>query len=241
MQENADWKGLADRLAATLHLTTTPIGISFTDGAPPGVPAFDAPMAPPASDGRTGRVPAGCVFWVHGAERAFTTEMVDHGNCSVGSFTHGLCTAEEVAGNDDVAALVSSGWAPETLLAVLPQVSGRPSNVTYGPLRSFPGDPDVVLIRLNGKQLMVLSDAEPNLLIEGKPQCHIIPLARERQEVAASVGCMLSRVRTGMPSTEMTCAIPGPRLGELVDRLERTSTIDAVVAQYASEDAARFE
>ena len=240
MPGSADWKALADRLTGTLHLTTAPIGIGFSREAPPDVPAFDAPIPSPSADGRTGRVPAGCVFWVHAAENVFTTETADHGNCSVGSFTHGLRSAEEVAGNGDVAALVGSGWAPETLFSVLPQVSGRPSHVTYGPVGSFPGDPDVVMIRLNGKQLMVLSDAEPNLLIEGKPQCHIIPLAREKQEVAASVGCMLSRVRTGMPSTEMTCAIPAARLAELVEKLERTNAVDSVVAQYASEDAARF-
>jgi uncharacterized protein (DUF169 family) len=240
MPGSADWKALADRLAGTLHLATAPIGISFSSSPPEGVAAFDAPMPPAAPDGRTGRVPAGCVFWMHAVERAFTTEAADHGNCSVGSFTHGLRTADEVADNGDVAALVSSGWAPETLLSVLPHVSGDPSHVTYGPVGSFPGDPDVVLVRLNGKQLMVLSDAEPNLVIEGKPQCHIIPLARERQEVAASVGCVLSRVRTGLPSSEMTCAIPGPRLAEVVDKLERTDGVDSVVARYASEDAARF-
>ncbi|HET6966291.1 MAG TPA: DUF169 domain-containing protein [Acidimicrobiales bacterium] len=240
MPGSADWKALADRLTGTLHLTTAPIGIAFSSEAPPDVPAFDAPMPSPSPDGRTGRVPAGCVFWVHAAAKVFTTETADHGNCSVGSFTHGLRSAEEVAGNGDVAALVGSGWAPETLLSVLPQVSGRPSHVTYGPLASFPGNPDVVMIRLNGKQLMVLSDAEPDMLIEGKPQCHIIPLARERQQVAASVGCMLSRVRTGMPSTEMTCAIPAARLAEVVEKLERTNSIDSVVAQYASEDAVRF-
>ncbi len=235
-----DWKQLSEALSSTLHLTTAPIGITFSDQAPAGVEAFDAPLAAPAEDGRTGRVPAGCAFWTHAAERTFTTVAEDHGNCSVGSFTHGLKTAEEVAGHGDVAALVGSGWAPESLLSVLPSVSGRPSNVTYGPLADTPVDPDVVLIRLNAKQLMVLSDASPGLAIEGKPQCHIIPMARESQQVAASVGCMLSRVRTGMPSTEMTAVIPGPRLAEVVSALGKTDRIDSVVASYAAADAGRF-
>ena len=235
-----DWKQLSEALSSTLHLTTAPIGITFSDQAPAGIDAFDAPMAAPAEDGRSGRVPAGCAFWTHGIERTFTTVAEDHANCSVGSFTHGLKTADEVAGSGDVAALVGSGWAPDTLLSVLPSVSGRPSNVTYGPLADTPVDPDVVLIRLNAKQLMVLSDASPGLAIEGKPQCHIIPMARESQQVAASVGCMLSRVRTGMPSTEMTAVIPGPRLAEVVDALEETNRIDSVVAAYAAADAERF-
>src|SRR5579884_1980427 len=240
MPGSSEWKDLADRLAATLHLTTAPIGIAFAGAAPDGVPAFDAPMPPPAPDGRTGRVPAGCVFWMHAAERAFTTEAADHGNCSVGSFTHGLRTAEEVAGNGDVAALVSSGWAPETLLSGLPHVQAPTTHVTYGPVGATPVDPDVVLIRLNAKQLMVLSDAVPGLRVEGKPQCHIVAIAQEQGEIAASVGCMLSRVRTGMPSTEMTCAIPASKLAEVVASIERNAVADAAVAQYASQDAQRF-
>jgi uncharacterized protein (DUF169 family) len=235
-----DWKQLSDALAATLHLTAVPVGITFSDSPPEGVDSFDAPMSAPAPDGRTGRVPAGCAFWTHALDKAFTTVAEDHGNCSVGSFTHGLKTAEEVSGAGDVGALVESGWAPDTLLSVLPTVSGRPRNVTYAPLGSVPVDPDVVLIRLNAKQLMVLSDASPGLAIEGKPQCHIIPMAKESQTVAASVGCMLSRVRTNMPSTEMTAVIPGPRLAEVVAALEETNRIDSLVASYAAEDASRF-
>ncbi len=39
---------------------------------------------------------------------------------------------------------------------------------------------------------------------------------------AVSVGCMLSRVRTGMPSDEVTCAIPSGRLRELLKKLRDT-------------------
>ena len=234
------WSRLAEELVSTLHLTRPPIAISFGSGPQAGAPAFDAPMAEPTPDGRTGRVPAGCVFWARAESATFTTEAADHGNCSVGSFTHGLRTAEEVAGNADVAALVESGWAPAELLDVLPAVSGRPTHVTYGPLAAAPAEPDVVMIRLNAKQLMVLSDALPDLRIEGKPQCHIVPLAKEGGQVAASVGCMLSRVRTGMPSTDLTCAIPGGRLGEVVERLRVTERADSAVAAYAAEDARRF-
>ncbi|MBO0714489.1 MAG: hypothetical protein J2P59_07015, partial [Acidimicrobiales bacterium] len=91
-----------------------------------------------------------------------------------------------------------------------------------------------------GRYLMTLFDAVPDLRVEGKPQCHILPLAREHQQVVASVGCMLSRVRTGMAPTDVTCAIPAGRLAEVVERLERVGTADAAVATYAGEDARRF-
>jgi uncharacterized protein (DUF169 family) len=116
----------------------------------------------------------------------------------------------------------------------IPVVAEKPGAVTYGPLADTPVDPDVVLVRLTAKSLMVLSDAVPGLRIEGKPQCHIIAIAKEQGQVAASVGCMLSRVRTGMPSTDMTCAIPAAKLAQIVDDVRRTAEIDAMVARYAA-------
>ena len=234
------WKQLSEELTAALRLSDPPLAVTFSQHLPTGVPAFDDPMAPPGPDGRTGRVPAGCVFWMRAVDRTFTTVAEDHGNCSVGSMTHGFRTLGEVAGNADVAALLESGWVTPESVPAIPVVTERPASVTYGPLAVTPIEPDVVLLRLNARQLMVLSDALPGLRIEGKPQCHIVAVAKEHQEVAASVGCMLSRVRTGMPSEQMTCAIPAGRMAEVVERVRRTAETDAVVAAYAGTDSRRF-
>ena len=238
----ADWNDLSSRLTDALHLRVAPIAITFSDDRPDGVAPFDAPMSAPAEDGRTGRVPAGCVFWVRALDGTFSTVPEDHGNCSVGSFTHGMVGLEDVAGNGDVAALLESGWVTPEAVGGIPSISSRPGAVTYGPLAETPRsvEPDVVLVRVNGRQLMVLSDAVPGLRIEGKPQCHIVAIAKEQQTPAASVGCALSRARTGMTSDEMTCAIPAPGLAELVDAVERTAEVDTVVAKYAAADARRF-
>lgn len=235
------WSEAANALVAALNLRTPPIAITFSEAAPSGVAAFDDPMPTPTPDGRTGRVPAGCVFWTKSVDRTFTTVAADHANCSVGTMTHGFATLDEVAGRSDVAALVESGWVTMEMVPSIAVVSERPGAVTYGPLDETPVEPDVVLLRINGKQLMVLSDALPGLRIEGKPQCHIVAVAKEQGEVAASVGCMLSRTRTGMANSEMTCAIPGPKLHEVLDRIEATARTDAVVAAYANEDARRFD
>jgi uncharacterized protein (DUF169 family) len=240
MAAMTDHRSLSDSLSNALHLAVAPIGISFGDSAPAGVPAFDEPMSEPAADGRAGRVPAGCVFWVRAAERSFTTVPEDHGNCSVGRFTHGLATLEEVGGNDDVAALLESGWVDAEAVGGIPSISERPAAITYGPVADAAETPDVVLLRVNGRQMMVLSDAMPGLKIEGKPQCHIVALAKEHGEVAASVGCALSRARTGMRPDEMTLALPGDRLAEVTEAVERAAGIDTVVAKYAADDARRF-
>jgi uncharacterized protein (DUF169 family) len=235
-----DLVNLASELNRLLGLQSPPLAITFSRTAPAGVPLYDAPRPEPMPDGRTGRVPAGCVFWMEAAARTFATVPEDHGNCSVGSLTHGLKTLAEVAGNSDVAALIDSGWVTLDMVPGIPVVRERPEFITYGPLAESPSDPDVVFLRINARQAMVLSDAVPGLRFEGKPQCHIVPMAKEGNAVAVSVGCMLSRVRTGMSNHEMTCAIPGRRLEEVVSRLRATAAADNAVAGYASADARRF-
>ena len=113
---NEDWKALADGLRRSLALRAPPIAITFHD-AVPDVERFDAPMPPPAPDGRTGRVSAGCVFWMRSTSRTFTTVPEDHGNCSVGLLTHGMTSLDDVAGNSDVAALLECGWVTTDVVA----------------------------------------------------------------------------------------------------------------------------
>jgi uncharacterized protein (DUF169 family) len=237
---DTNWSQLASDLVSTLHLASPPLAITFSDAPPDGVAPFEEPMPDSLPDGRTGRVPAGCVFWMKAADRTFSTVAEDHGNCSVGSVTHGFKTLEEVAGNSDVAALLESGWVTMDVVPQIPVVHEKPGAVTYGPLADTPVDPDVVFLRVTGRQLMVLSDAVPGLRIEGKPQCHIVAVAKEEQAPAASVGCALSRVRTGMPPTEMTCALPAGQLSEIVESIKRNSDADSTVARYAADDARRF-
>ena len=230
----------AQTLVSLLGLADPPLAITFSSESPSGVAQYEAEMPSPTPDGRTGRVSAGCVFWVKAREKTFTTVAEDHGNCSVGSLTHGFKTLEEVGSGADVAALVASKWVTPEMFPHIPTVSEKPNFVTYGPLAAAASLPDIVFVRLNGKQAMMLHDAWPDIRFEGKPQCHIIPIAKETGAVALSVGCMLSRVRTGMSNNEVTCAIPADKLDDLLNRLETANQADRKVAAYASEDAKRF-
>ena len=237
----AGWAPLAERLSSALYLSIPPIFLSFSAERPSGIAGFDAPMSEPVADGRRGRVAASCVFWVKAAENGgFSTVAEDHGNCSVGVFTHGFADLD--ATKDDVATLLQTGWVTPEMVPAIPSVSGRPGAITYGRLAAVPAgvEPDVVLVRVNGRQMMVLSDAVPGMAIEGKPQCHIVAIAKETGRAAASVGCALSRARTGMRPDEMTCALPAVGLPGIVEAVERTAAVDGQVAKYAGEDARRF-
>jgi uncharacterized protein (DUF169 family) len=147
-----------------------------------------------------------------------------------------LATASQRA---DVAALVEAGWVTAELFPAMPTISRPPASITYGPLTEAVQPPDVVLVRTSPRGVMTIGDAVPDLVIDGKPQCHIVAVAKEQKRPAASVGCALSRARTGMGAHEMTCALPGGRLEEIVGAIERAAAVDAEVARYAA-DARRF-
>ena len=237
-----DWRSLSDRLTTALKPTAAPVAIFFLQKGSAAPVARLSDAYPEANDhGRTGQVAAGCVFWIKGSASAFATTAPDHANCSVGSFTHGFLTLEEAASKDDVCAVLESGWVDVASVQALPRVSEKPETVVYSPLAQASSVPDVVLLRINGFALMTLKDALPALCIGGKPQCHIVAIAKEQGDVAASVGCALSRARTGMRPEEMTCAIPGRKLGEVLLALEAAVTLDRMLASYAAADGKRFQ
>ncbi len=239
--DTRDWQSLNERLVAALKPLAPPLAISFHGpGETPSAARVEGSYPPPNEHGRTGQVPAGCVFWIHGVSDTFATVAADHANCSVGSYTHGFITLEEAATKDDVGAVLEAGWVDQAAVMALPHVAERPESVVYGPLAERHTAPDVVLLRIHGLGLMTLKNAFPEMPIEGKPQCHIVAMAKDRNMVAASVGCALSRSRTGMRSEEMTCVIPGKRLPEVVETLEATAGLDRMMARYASADSKRF-
>jgi len=179
--------------------------------------------------------PAGyCCFWAKAEHRRLHTTAADHAHCSVGSYTHGLIALAEAAAGRDTAALVDSGWVTEADLGNAPSVAATPAAITYEPLDEAE-DADVVLVRLTASSLMSLQGARPDLSVVTKPQCQIVPLALQGT-IAVSPGCAVSRVRTGLPADELTCAFPARELADILARLARSLTADAAVSAYADSD-----
>jgi uncharacterized protein (DUF169 family) len=230
---------LQEELVGLLGLARPPVAITFHDDAGAATsPFFGEPMSEPTADGRTGRVPAGCVFWAHAHDSAFSTVPDDHGNCSVGMFTHGLAPAEDIIGKDDVATLLDVGWVTMEAFGGVASLDRKPAAIEYQPLAEAARTPDVVMLRLSPKQMMELGDSV-QVDFSGKPQCQVIPRAAAGA-VTASMGCALSRERIGMGDDELTCAIPGNRVAEVVESLRSVSMADAAVVGYAAADKQRF-
>lgn len=210
----------AEELTLLLGLEHTPVGVSFD--------AADAAV------GKVSAEPAGCCFWAPGQTQRIDTAAADHAHCSVGSYTHGFIPLEKAAAADDTSALVASGWVAGEDLMAAPALPFRPASVTYQPLAEAE-KPDVVLVELTAAELMTLHSAVPHLMLSGKPQCVIVPLAAAGQ-VAVSPGCAVSRVRTGLSDDSLTCAIPADELEAVIGRLKASTAADRAVQDYARAD-----
>jgi uncharacterized protein (DUF169 family) len=212
---------LADDLVELLELEHSPVAITFSD-------------QPAGGENRPEPEPAGCCFWSFAESGPIETDAADHANCSVGSYTHGLLPLADAASAEDTAALLDSGWVSEADLLAAPAVSSGPTSIKYEPLASAQLA-DVILLRLSPRSLMVLQGACPDVALVNKPQCQIVPLAVDGT-VAVSPGCAVSRVRTGLPAGELTCALPVGRLEEVVAELSRSRASDAAVEAFAEQD-----
>ncbi len=107
----------------------------------------------------------------------------------------------------------------------IPRRQQRFEGAIYAPLDKTPGDPDVVIIRGNAKQMMLLAEvanaagASSSSGIMGRPTCAMIPAVMETQQAVMSLGCIGNRVYSELGDGEMYSAIPGSQVESLVDKL----------------------
>src|SRR6478672_13791351 len=181
-------------LAELLQLTSPPVAITFADTPPPGVPHVSAGE------------PAGCGYWRRAAEgEVFFTVADDHKRCPVGAHTHNVTLSPSE--QQELMGLVQTMVGLEYLkMEEVPRIPTRKTPLqvaVYSPLSSAPVPPDVVLVRGNARQLMLLAEAAQAAGVAtdgatmGRPTCAVIPAAINAQRTAASFGCVGNRVYTG--------------------------------------------
>jgi uncharacterized protein (DUF169 family) len=158
---------------------------------------------------------------------AFYTEASDHFGCPIGAHTHNVAVPPEVG--KQLEGLISTMVGLKYLkMADVPSIPRRKTAfgvAVYAPLASAPCDPDVVLVRGNVRQLMLLAEAAQSAGVVGdsptlgRPTCAVLPLAIETARTATSFGCIGNRVYTGLGDDEGYFAIPGAHLATVVTSL----------------------
>ncbi len=204
-------------IAALLCLTSPPIAITFLDAPPPGVPHVSSAE------------PAGCGYWRRAAAgEVFFTTADDHKRCPVGAHTHNvtLSAAEQQELMELVQTMVGLSYLTMEDVPRIPTRKTPMHVAVYAPLALAPVRPDVVLVRGNARQLMLLAEAAEAVGVAGtgatmgRPTCAVIPQAINSTHTAASFGCVGNRVYTGADATDAYFAIPGARLAAVEQKLK---------------------
>jgi uncharacterized protein (DUF169 family) len=206
----------AKELKDLLGLKTPAVAVTFMAAAPAGVPKVA--VAGPSS----------CTYWKRAADgQTFYTESADHYNCPIGGYTHGVdlppAQMNELQGV--VGTMVGLGYIRMEEVPQIPKREGKFGVAVYAPLDKANGIPDIVLVRGNSKQIMLLEEAAQasgvgnDAALMGRPTCAALPAAMKAQRGVASLGCIGNRVYTEMTDDELYYALPGKHLAAVVQKL----------------------
>jgi uncharacterized protein (DUF169 family) len=219
----------AEQLKGLLGLRSEPVALSFRDVPPGSVPRIAA------------SAPSGCTYWKLAAEgRTFYTEAADHYGCPIGAHTHGIGLppegAEQLRGV--VASMIELGYFRAEEVAGISRRSEAFGVAVYAPLAQAPLEPDVVLLRGNAKQMMLLTEAAQSAGIAaesalmGRPTCGVVPEVLRTRQSAASLGCIGNRVYTELADDELYFALPGVQLGRVVEKLAAIVNANRELEKY---------
>jgi uncharacterized protein (DUF169 family) len=224
-------------LESLLSLSTPPVAIAFLDRAPEGMARVERAEA------------ASCGYWRRAAAgQVFYTEAADHVNCPVGAHTHGAPTTEEQRGQlmDLIKTMVGLEYLSMDEIPQIPHRAGAFGVVAYAPLASAPFAPDVVMVRGNVQQMMLLAEAAQSAGIAGaaptlgRPTCAVMPQAMQSARVSSSFGCVGNRVYTGLTDSEGYVAIPGAALAAIEARLAVIVRANQALAEFHQGRKAQF-
>ncbi|MBF2760990.1 MAG: DUF169 domain-containing protein [Ectothiorhodospiraceae bacterium AqS1] len=206
----------AQRLSTALELSSPPVAMALCDETPSGVADFG------------GSVPAGCVFWQEAAKRTFSTSAADHALCSIGIHTMNLENApaeqpEELRAS--LEAMTGLGYVSPEEVAAIPTAPAPKRHALYGPLSDFPIDADVVLLFVDARQSLIVSEAAARVDADlppamGRPACAGVAKALEGRAVM-SLGCCGARAYLeALNDNTALWALPAKKLDRYCEAIE---------------------
>jgi uncharacterized protein (DUF169 family) len=230
---------LARALRSALGLRLRPVALSFAVEHPESIDAF------------AGEVPSACAFWRRAEEKTFFAPAEAHDNCPIGALTMGMAMTDERKAilMALVGKITEMGYVDVTEAANIPSVPGDKAGIVYGPLESFPLEPDVVLVWVSPSSAMLLAEAtgtsrwtpeQQGAATYGRPSCGAIPIALQNRAATFSLGCTGMRTFTAVDADLQLAVLPMSALPGLAQRLEAASVVNAQMQDYYTAQNARF-
>jgi uncharacterized protein (DUF169 family) len=219
---------ISQTLAAALDLRQPPVAICFTESIPAGV---GAPK---------GRVAAGCRFWQDAARTAFVTSAADHDLCAIGVYTHNLelSPAASVDLQDALKGFAELDYVRPEDVSSIPVLGTKPGYVVYSPLDQTPLPPDVVLLFVNARHSLILSEAtqqleDHNPPAMGRPACAVVPQVMNTGRAALSLGCCGARAYLDVLTDDVAVfAIPGKKIEAYAERIEALARANGILSKF---------
>ena len=232
------YDGMASGISSKLRLTSPPVALCFVEAAPPGMTSFDQ------------EVPSACAFWRKAETSVFYAPAERHFNCPIGAMTMGFEMPKEVQQQlmEVVEKMCGAGYISPEETGKIPSVKRKKSGIVYGPLASFPLEPDLVLMWLTPRQAMIYSEAAGTCrwteampaTAFGRPSCAALPVALEKSQSTLSLGCLGMRIFTDVGENHLLAAVPGSKLEEFSEALESTTRANQAMGAFYQEHKAKF-
>jgi uncharacterized protein (DUF169 family) len=220
---------LAKQLQDLLGLSVPAVGIRFLPTPPAGVSRVAS------------AAPSSCTYWKRAAEgQTFYTDASDHYLCPIGAYTHGVelpaAQMQELQGV--VGTMINLGYLRSEEVPNIPRRRERFGVAVYAPLDRAADEPDIVLVRGNARQIMMLEEAAQAAgagssgALMGRPTCAALPAAMQSGRGVASLGCIGNRVYTELGDDELYYALPGQHLAAVVDKLATIVNANRELEKY---------
>jgi uncharacterized protein (DUF169 family) len=218
-KKNMDYTFLAGRFSDLLSLKYPPVAISFQATAPSMINRIDVPA------------PSGCVYWRLAAEgKTFYTTAPDHYECAIGAYINNVDLPPDKVTDLEVMVkeMVNLQYISNEEVGNLPRMVNSFGVAIYSPLSDTAFDPDIILLRGNAKQIMLMAEAAraTNLSdgggVMGRPACSMIPAVLKSARFTISLGCIGNRVYTMLGDDELYCSLPSEGIDEVLKQLEIT-------------------
>jgi uncharacterized protein (DUF169 family) len=201
----------ARQLQDLLNLRRPPVAVTFRAAPPAGVARVEAPG------------PSSCSYWKLAAQgRTFYTLAPDHYNCPIGAHVHGVDSPPEVHKELEgvVSTMLGLGYLRAEEVPAIPHREGPFGVAVYAPLEETDGEPDVVIVAGNARQVMLLAEAAGATGgLMGRPTCAALPQAMRTGGGVASLGCIGNRVYTALGDDELYFVLPGRQVNAVAQKL----------------------
>jgi uncharacterized protein (DUF169 family) len=128
--------------------------------------------------------------------------------------------------------MITLGYIRAEEVPGIPRRDGGFGVAVYAPLAEAQGEPDVVIIAGNARQVMLLAEAAGAAGLMGRPTCAALPQAMKTGQAVASLGCIGNRVYTGLGDDELYFAVPGRQLTALTEKLATIVHANSELEKY---------